>query len=266
MILPEIISAGIYDSRFVVKNLKESAPRKTSFFEIELPLENGGVSYIDSGSALITPDILICTKPGQIRHTKFPYRCYYLHVKLEKGILYDIVSSWPCFVNTSKSDKYQETYSKIVRHYNSDNENEIIILQSLVLELIYTLQNDLAKNVSANSKKNSGYVTIKLACEYIKTHLSSELSLGNVSEVMHLSPVHFHNKFKSVTGKTLREYIENQRLKKSVELLLTTDYSLTQIAFECGFSSQSYFNYVFKKRMNKTPREYVKEFYSKYEA
>jgi hypothetical protein len=48
-------------------------------------------------------------------------------------------------VNTSKSDKYKETYSKIVRHYNSDNENEIIILQSLVLELIYTLQNDLAK-------------------------------------------------------------------------------------------------------------------------
>ena len=178
MILPEIISAGIYDSRFVVKNLKESAPRKTSFFEIELPLENGGVSYIDSGSALITPDILICAKPGQIRHTKFPYRCYYLHVKLEKGILYDIVSSCPCFVNTSKSDKYKETYSKIVRHYNSDNENEIIILQSLVLELIYTLQNDLAKNVSANSKKNSGYkktATVKKvsAVKYTKKKLKA---------------------------------------------------------------------------------------------
>jgi len=47
--------------------------------------------------------------------------------------------------------------------------------------------------------------------------------------------------------------------------LTTTDYSLTKISFECGFSSQSYFSCVFKRRMKKTPREYEKDIRSRYE-
>ena len=70
---------------------------------------------------------------------------------------------------------------------------------------------------------------------------------------------------KTRTGKTLRDYVEEQRIKKSINMLLTTNFSLTQIAYECGFSSQSYFSYVFKRRMKVTPREYTKEIHSKYE-
>ena len=77
--------------------------------------------------------------------------------------------------------------------------------------------------------------------------------------------MNFHNTFKTAVGKTLRDYIEEQRIKKATNLLLTTNYSLTQIAYECGFSSQSYFSYVFKRRMKKTPREYAKEIYMSYE-
>ena len=79
-----------------------------------------------------------------------------------------------------------------------------------------------------------------------------------------LSPIHFHNFFKKSVGKTLREYVEEQRIKKATGLLLTTNDSLTKIAFECGFSSQSYFSYVFKRKMKITPREYVKDVYAKY--
>ena len=64
---------------------------------------------------------------------------------------------------------------------------------------------------------------------------------------------------------TLRSYIEQQRIKKAIDLLLTTDYALTRIAYECGFSSQSYFSYAFKRKMGKTPRQYVQDIYSKYE-
>jgi len=59
--------------------------------------------------------------------------------------------------------------------------------------------------------------------------------------------------------------VEEQRIKKAIDLLISTDCTLTDVAFECGFSSQSYFSYVFKRRMQKTPREYVQEIYSIYE-
>lgn len=81
-----------------------------------------------------------------------------------------------------------------------------------------------------------------------------------------LSPIHFHNCFKSAVGKTLHEYVEEQRIKVAVNLLLTTDLTLTQIAFQCGFSSQSYFSYVFKRKMQTTPRKYVEQLNNLYES
>ena len=60
MILPEIIAVGIYNSQIVAKNTVISKKRKTSMFEIELPIEDGGVSYIDSNSKQINPNMIIC--------------------------------------------------------------------------------------------------------------------------------------------------------------------------------------------------------------
>ena len=63
---------------------------------------------------------------------------------------------------------------------------------------------------------------------------------------------------------TIHEYVEEQRIKKAANMLITTDYTLAEIAYECGFSSQSYFSYAFKRKMNKTPREYAKEVFERY--
>ena len=74
-----------------------------------------------------------------------------------------------------------------------------------------------------------------------------------------------HKVFKASTGKTLHEYIEDRRIKKSINLLISTDMTLTEIAYECGFSSQSYFSYAFKRHTGLTPRDYAKNIFEKYE-
>lgn len=263
MQLPEIVTIGIYNSQIAAKNTTISKNRKTSMFEIELPIEEVGVSYIDSNSFLITPKMIICAKPGQTRHTKFPYSCYYIHMIVQDGPLYDILMNAPDFFETDKNDTYKAIFTRLIKHYNTFAESEELILQSLILELIYTINKDTTKRIKNRNPSNN--VMIGQALEYIKGHLTEDLTLEKVAKSMSLSPIHFHNTFKAAVGKTLREYIEEQRIKKATNLLLTTNDSLTEIAFECGFSSQSYFSYVFKRRMKKTPREYVQEIYSKYE-
>ena len=62
----------------------------------------------------------------------------------------------------------------------------------------------------------------------------------------------------------LREYIEEQRIKKAIGRLISTDKPLTQIAYECGLSSQAYFSCVFKRKMKLTPREYAKKRHLQY--
>ena len=63
----------------------------------------------------------------------------------------------------------------------------------------------------------------------------------------------------------LHEYVEEQRIKKAIDLMLSTNMTLTQIAYECGFSSQSYFSYAFKHAKGMSPRTYAKKLIGKYD-
>ena len=82
IILPKIVAIGIYNSDVSAKNKTITSIRKGTMFEIDLPIENGGVAYIDSEQTPITPNMIICMKPGQERHTRFPYKCYFIHMTI----------------------------------------------------------------------------------------------------------------------------------------------------------------------------------------
>ncbi len=265
MLLPKIVAIGIYNSDLAVKNVRVTKSRKTTMFEIELPIDRGGVSYIDAMEMPITPDFLICAKPGQARHSKLPFKCYYIHMIVEEGELYESLMRCPVFVQPDKIDRYREIFVALCHHYEQGLENDRIRLQSLVLELIYLLNKDAKKAVYHGKTKSSNRNAINQAIDYINQNLTADLSLENVSAVTNISPIHFHNCFKQATGRTLREYVEEQRIKKATNLIVSTDWTLTRISNECGFSSQAYFSHVFKRRLGKTPREYAKEIFEQYE-
>ena len=87
MILPNIVAIGIFDSKITKEYINvstTSAERKTIRFEIEIPIEKGGISYINDKEYPIRPDSIICVKPNQIRHTRFPFKCYYIHIKAKQ--------------------------------------------------------------------------------------------------------------------------------------------------------------------------------------
>lgn len=263
--LPEILSIGIYDSNIVLRSGTVTKNRKTTKFEIELPMEKGGTSYISGEEMPIDENMVICAKPSQIRHTRFPYKCYFLYLILEEGYLYDNLIKLPSFIKTDKFENYQKIFEKLYSHYTYSIESDKIILQSLVLELIHNLLKDSKSSATRANIKESNYKAVSKAIKYIKNNLSADLSLEAVASLIGFSPIHFHNVFKASTERTLREYVEEQRIRKAENMLLTTDFTLAKIAYECGFSSQSYFNYAFKRKTGKTPRAYAKEAFERYE-
>lgn len=262
--LPEIICIGIYNASDVVKNKTVTDNRRTSVFEIEIPIENGGISYIDSDSMILRPDMVICAKPGQIRHTRLPFKCYYIHFILTKGELYSKLTELPNYLKTDNYNKYYGIFQNLYKYYSTSVGTDEIIVQSLVLELIHTMINDSKKQELKQQMKSGNYDTIKKTTEFIKNNLTNDLNLTVLASISGFSPTHFHKMFKSATGKTLRDYIEDQRIKKAVNLIIETDRTITEIAYECGFSSQSYFNYVFKRKMKITPKQYAKEIFEQY--
>lgn len=68
---------------------------------------------------------------------------------------------------------------------------------------------------------------------------------------------HFRHKFKKITGLPPSEYILNHRIENAASLLESEEYTCTEIAELCGFSSPSQFSVLFKKKMGISPKQYA---------
>ena len=266
IILPDIVSAGIYNTQLVYKNRAVTPNRKTVMFEIEIPIEDGGISYINDSSHPISKNTVICAKPGELRHTKLPFKCYYVHMIVNEGQLFHLLSSLPDYIEIEDEHEMRELFAALCECHHSGSATDEVLAQSLLLRLIYTLDKTASSLKRPYKQKPSNQRVIEESIAYIKANLSGELNLDALSERFNFSKIYFHKLFKASTGKTLHEYVEDQRIKKSINLMISTDMTLTRIAYECGFSSQSYFSYAFKKKTGATPRKYAEEIQSKYET
>ena len=91
---------------------------------------------------------------------------------------------------------------------------------------------------------------------FIHEHLETDLSLTTLADLTGMSMSVFHRRFKQSLGVTPHRYIQDVRLEKAKQDLMQPDRSLAEIAYDCGFSSQSHFTTVFGKRIGMSPGKY----------
>ena len=89
-----------------------------------------------------------------------------------------------------------------------------------------------------------------------QVYTDSEYNVERLSETLGLSRGHLHRKIKELTGITPVEYLRNYRLKQAALLLQQQRYSISEVAYQTGFSSPAYFTKCFKARYEVTPTEY----------
>lgn len=254
IVLPQKIWAGRYNALLAIKGRTVSQNRKVTQFEIELPMEDGGTSYIDGETHPITKNLVICAKPGQIRHTRMPFKCFYIHMLVHEGLLYETLINMPNFIENANTDRIRRIFEKICECHVSERAENELLRQSLILELVYAIHSPTqTRELKSNNQ------AVEKAITYIKNNLTSELSLEKVASEVKFAPSYFHKLFKASTGKPLHQYIEDLRIRQATNLLITTEMTLTEIAYECGFSSQSYFSFAFKRHTGMTPRAYAKK-------
>ncbi|ADG93948.1 transcriptional regulator, AraC family [Arcobacter nitrofigilis DSM 7299] len=100
---------------------------------------------------------------------------------------------------------------------------------------------------------------------YIYTHIDTHIDIEELSIDLNVSKFHMHRIFKDAFGKNIYESIKSIRLQKASNLLLTNKYStISNIANQCGYSSQSSFIKSFKERFDMTPKEWRSTGYKDY--
>ena len=101
-------------------------------------------------------------------------------------------------------------------------------------------------------------VLVARALDYMQKHLEEPLERDGVARAAGLSPSHFSHLVREKTGRTFTDLLAQMRIDRARILLARTEKSLVQIAFECGYSDQSYFTRVFRKYTAESPGEYRK--------
>jgi len=86
---------------------------------------------------------------------------------------------------------------------------------------------------------------------------NSEYGVEELSAEIGLTRVHVYRKIKHLTNLTVSEFIRNIKLKKAAVLLTTSGKSISEIAYETGFSSPSYFSKCFKDFYQVSPSEFT---------
>ncbi len=91
---------------------------------------------------------------------------------------------------------------------------------------------------------------------YVKEHLSEELSRKRIADMLYVSEDYVGKTFIAVTGKSISEYVAEQRMKTAKRELEQTARPVSQIAMTVGINNFSYFSKMFKDYAGYTPNEY----------
>lgn len=94
------------------------------------------------------------------------------------------------------------------------------------------------------------------AIEVLEASIAEDLSLRDLADAAGMSVFHFARAFKCTFGCPPHTYLRELRLRQAERLLRTTRLNITEIAFECGYSSSSAFTAAFRRRYARTPSEW----------
>ena len=97
---------------------------------------------------------------------------------------------------------------------------------------------------------------LEMVIAYIQDHLEKNLSLEEIAGQLGMSSYYFARSFKNTLGIAPHQYLVQCRIERAKILLAKTQLSITEIAFQVGYTNQSHFSTLFRKHTAMTPRNY----------
>ncbi|CUS25567.1 AraC-like transcriptional regulator YisR [Paucilactobacillus oligofermentans DSM 15707 = LMG 22743] len=234
-------------------------------YEIIIVVE--GDIYIQVGSEQITLNKNDCLLiPPHVRHFGFKESTngsiyYWMHF-FPNG---EVTSS---YASTLDTNHYEvkipflfniinfERIAILVRELlDSANEEQPVLLASnyYMSSILIEISNQYCKSVTNHSKNSMRFEMIK---NWIRIHSHEKINVKKIAKEFHMTPVYLTKLFQENEQMTTVHFINLVKAKQAEELLLTTDLSIKEIAYELSFNNEKYFLRVFKQITFITPTHY----------
>lgn len=206
----------------------------------------------------------------------------YIVLRFEPEILYessqDIFEAkytLPFIINNSSTQKvfsYSEIYStnipKLMHDALSEYQNgrygfELALRSDICRIFVWILRywnSNGIQFIEGASMPSEHIKAMQTVLEYIANHYSEDISAESMAELANMSYSYFSRIFKQVMNKSFNDYLNYVRITEAEKLLASTDKNVTEIAYDTGFSSSSYFIKVFDKYKGMPPSSFRKKF------
>ncbi len=240
--------------------------------EIIIPIENMYTVVVSEKQFVLNVgDILIipCHAPHEIYSQNQGYRFIYLvNISLLSGFhdtkALDPILMTPFVINRLLfPDIYDVIYSKFMEINKIYFSNDILwefSTYALFMNILTILGQNQYRMLSSNDMYQYGkqqvyYEKFTNLLLYIDSHYASNLTLEEVASYVGFSKFHFSRLFKIHTNTTFHEYLNHKRIQVA-QSLLSTNLSVTDIAFQTGFNNTTSFSRCFRKYNSCSPNQY----------
>lgn len=152
-------------------------------------------------------------------------------------------------------EKYDNppTFSQYIADSNKMPLQSIIETQGILYQLI-------SRFFSQAQIKSGKDIRISKCLQFIHENTDKDISIKQLADLSYITEDHLIRIFKKELNCTPLKYINLKKIEKSQLLLLTTDMTIRNIAFELSIDNISYFNRIFKQHTGKTPGQYREEY------
>ncbi len=132
----------------------------------------------------------------------------------------------------------------------NDNAAPSIIGQCLLHSLYHRLRSEISVEEVSSVRDRIDLSRIK---RYIYGNLSEKIQTADLARLCNLSESHFYQKFRESIGISPYQYVIDERMNAACLMLTDSNKSITEICFTLGFSSQSAFTNLFRKKTGLSP-------------
>ncbi|TCC97958.1 AraC family transcriptional regulator [Pedobacter frigidisoli] len=156
-------------------------------------------------------------------------------------------------------DNIRQEYLSIIDPYSQD----IILSQ---VETLLNYANRFYNRQFITRKSINGDLLIKLDLvldKYFEDDalmITGQPSVKLISEQMNISPNYLSDLLRNMTGQNTQQHIQNRVIKKAKHILLTSDLSVSEVAYKLGFEHTQSFNKLFKNKTKTSPLEFKNSF------
>ncbi|MBQ9328262.1 MAG: helix-turn-helix transcriptional regulator [Solobacterium sp.] len=147
---------------------------------------------------------------------------------------------------------------KLAERYSRQCEQAASVSQ--LREISIALRLDFCRRVNHLKQVRTDSQTVNRAIAFIHTHRMEKLNASMIAAACGVSASYLCMEFKARTGKSIVAFINEEKIAMAKELLSSSDRTLIDIASYLSFSSQNYFQTVFRKYAGMSPGQYRSQF------